>query len=60
MLTLILLTNFAAKTFDVAKRLQTHSSLLSRNFNRPKLDDLKKMDLSQMLDEKNGEVLPYL
>lgn len=45
-----------AKNFDVAERLQTHPSLISRTFNRPKLEDLKKMDLAKILDEKTAEV----
>lgn len=47
---------FAAKNLDVAERLQTHPSLLSRKSNRPKLEDLKKMDLSKMLTNETAEV----
>jgi U3 small nucleolar RNA-associated protein 11 len=46
----------AAKNLDVAERLQTHPSLLSRKSNRPKLEDLKKMDLSKMLTNETAEV----
>ena len=45
-----------AKNLDVAARLQTHPSLLNRTYNRPKLEDLKKMDLAAMFDEDNEEV----
>ncbi len=45
-----------AKNLDVAERLQTHPSLLSRKSNRPKLEDLKKMDLSKMLTDETAEV----
>ena len=39
-----------AKNFDVAERLQTHPSLLSRTCNRLKLDALKKSNLSSLND----------
>lgn len=40
--------------FDLAKKLNTHPSLLNRRTNRPTLDMLKKMKLSD-LDEKEKE-----
>lgn len=46
----------SAKNLDVAERLQTHPSLLSRKSNRPKLEDLKKMDLGKMLTDETAEV----
>ncbi|XP_046462997.1 probable U3 small nucleolar RNA-associated protein 11 [Daphnia pulex] len=48
-------TKEEAKNLDVAERLQTHPSLLSRKSNRPKLEDLKKMDLSKMLTNETAE-----
>ena len=40
----------------MAERLQTHPSMLSRTYNRMKLEDLKKMDLSKSLDQASVEV----
>jgi len=37
-----------AQSFDVAKRLDTHPSLLNRTHNRPRLDNLKDMNLTQL------------
>lgn len=37
-----------ARTFDLAKRLQTHPSLLSRRTNRVRVQDLEKMTLNQV------------
>lgn len=42
---------------NVAERLDTHPSLLSRTSNRPKLEDLKKIDLSKTLDDATVEVM---
>lgn len=48
-----------AKNFDVANRLETHPSLLNRTHNRPRLEDLKNMNLTQLADlsaeELNGD-----
>lgn len=38
-------TPHEAKTLDVAQRLATHPALLGRTANRPRLDQLKAMDL---------------
>lgn len=35
------------KDVDVAKRLNTHPSLLGRRTNRPRLEDLKKLEISE-------------
>ncbi|CAG5019087.1 unnamed protein product [Parnassius apollo] len=40
-----------AKDFDLAKRLDTHPSLLNRKSNRPRLSDLNKISLPEV-DEK--------
>lgn len=37
-----------AKTFDTAKHLNTHPALLNRRTNRPKLEDLAKMELPKV------------
>jgi U3 small nucleolar RNA-associated protein 11 len=39
-----------AKSFDLAKRLDTHPDLLSRRINRPRLGMLKTMSLTESLD----------
>lgn len=36
------------KTFDLAKRLDTHPSLLGRKSNRPRLSELNKMTLPEV------------
>ncbi|KAK4030057.1 hypothetical protein OUZ56_023015 [Daphnia magna] len=48
-------TKEEAKNLNVAERLQTHPSLLSRKSNRPRLEDLKKMDLSKILNDETTE-----
>lgn len=40
-----------AKTFDLAKRLDTHPNLINRKSNRPRMADLAKMKLPQMNEE---------
>jgi len=37
-----------AKSFDVADRLETHPSLLNRTHNRPRLEDLKDLNLTKL------------
>ncbi|CAG9791719.1 unnamed protein product [Diatraea saccharalis] len=44
------------KTFDIAKRLDTHPSLLGRKSNRPKLSDLKKISLPDV-DVETVEIM---
>ncbi|PIK44167.1 putative U3 small nucleolar RNA-associated protein 11 [Apostichopus japonicus] len=43
------------RDFDVAKRLNTHPSLLHRTFNRPKLEDLKKGKFSRQEGDMEKE-----
>lgn len=40
-----------AKNFDLAKRLDTHPSLINRKSNRPRLSDLDKITLPEVNDE---------
>ncbi|KAJ0179110.1 hypothetical protein K1T71_004822 [Dendrolimus kikuchii] len=44
------------KDFDLAKRLDTHPSLLNRKSNRPRLSDLKKIKLPE-IDEDTAETM---
>jgi len=46
-----------AKDFDVATRLQTHPSLLGRTYNRPKLEDLKEMNLTKLADQSSETLM---
>lgn len=39
------------KQFDLVKRLDTHPSLLGRKSNRPRMSDLKKINLPELDDE---------
>lgn len=50
-------TTDEARHLDVAERLQTHPSLLSRTSNRMKLQDLKKLDLKKKVDDQAFEEL---
>lgn len=43
--------NEEMKNFDLAKRLDTHPALLSRRINRPRMNELSKLELPE-LDEK--------
>ncbi|XP_065220571.1 probable U3 small nucleolar RNA-associated protein 11 [Planococcus citri] len=40
-----------AETFDLAKRLNTHPSLVNRRSNRPRLEDLDKLDVPDLDEE---------
>lgn len=39
------------KEFDLAKRLDTHPSLLGRKSNRPRMSDLQKISMPEVDDE---------
>lgn len=41
------------KNFDLAKRLDTHPSLINRKSNRPRLSDLDKITLPEVNEEVN-------
>lgn len=54
----ILFTDLDQKDIDLASRLNTHPAMLNRKTNRPRLEDLNKMLISDTDVEVNAFFLP--
>ena len=53
---ILILLSFTVKEFDAAKYFGTHPSLVNRRFNRPSLENLKKLELRGNLNEADLKV----